>query len=231
MLISRKKYPSHPPTLVIGSSTLERVYSYKYLGLRLTSTLCWSDHINDIFIKAKKLIGMLYRRFYKNMDLQSLFQLYLTLVRPHTEYASQVWYPYLQRDIQQLERVQKFALRMCSKQWDLGYEELLNLFNIPSLDDRRKYLNLCTMYKIVHDHVYFLHGVFVPRVTTLRSASKLVLHQPFARTSSFLHSFVPHTCALWNNLPSNITHACTLSAFKFSLTNCLYHNSLFVGYT
>ena len=89
------------------------------------------------------------------MDLQSLFQLYLTLVRPHTEYASQVWNPYLQRDIQQLERVQKFALRMCSKQWDLGYGELLNLFNIPSLDDRRKYLNLCTMYKIVHDHVYF----------------------------------------------------------------------------
>ena len=225
MLISRKKYPSHPPTLVIGSSTLERVYSYKYLGLRLTSTLCWSDHINDICIKAKKLIGMLYRRFYKNMDSQSLFQLYLTLVRPHTEYASQVWNPYLQRDIQQLERVQKFALRMCSKRWDLGYEELLNLFNIPNLEDRRKYLNLCTMYKIVHDHVYFPYGVFVPRATTLRSASKLVFHQPFARTSSFLHSFVPHTCALWNKLPANITHACTPSAFKFSLTNCLYRNS------
>ena len=66
MLISRKKYPSHPPTMVIGSSTLERVYSYKYLGLRLTSTLCWSDHINNICIKAKKLIGMLYRRFYEH---------------------------------------------------------------------------------------------------------------------------------------------------------------------
>ena len=102
----------------------------------------------------------------------------------------------VQRDIQQLKRVQKFALRMCSKQWDLGYEELLNRFNIPSLDDHRKYLNLCTMYKIVHDHVYFPHGVFVPRV----------------------HSHVPHTCTLWNNLPSNITHACTLSAFMFSLT-------------
>ena len=88
-----------------------------------------------------------------------------------------------------------------------------------------KYLNLCTMYKIVHDHVCFPYGVFVPRATTLRSASKLVFHQPFARTSSFLHSFVPHTCALWNKLPGNITHACTPSAFKFSLTNCLYCNS------
>ena len=47
------------------------------------------------------------------------------------------------------------------------YEELLNLFNIPNLEDRRKYLNLCTMYKIVHDHVYFPYGVFVPRVTTV----------------------------------------------------------------
>jgi len=53
MLISRKKYPSHPPTLVIGSSTLERVYSYKYLGLRMTSTLCWSDHMTTSALKLR----------------------------------------------------------------------------------------------------------------------------------------------------------------------------------
>ena len=105
------------------------------------------------------------------------------MVRPHTEYASQVWNPHLQKDI---ERVQKFALRMCAKQWDLGYAELLNLFNVPSLMHRRKYLNLCTMYKIVHNLVYFPHGVFVPRITTSRSASKLLYYQPFAHTNAFL---------------------------------------------
>ena len=48
MIISRKKNPSHPPALKLGSSTLDRVYSYRYLSLLLTSSLCWTEHINDI---------------------------------------------------------------------------------------------------------------------------------------------------------------------------------------
>ena len=165
----------------------------------------------------------MYRRFYQNTSPQSLFQLYIALVRPHTEYASQVWNPHLQKDIDQLERVQKFALRMCAKQWDLGYADLLNLFNVPSLVDRRNYLSLCTMYKVVHELVYFPYDLFVPKTTTLRSSSKLLYCQPFAHTNAFFHSFVPKTCSVWNNLPDYITHANTLSVFKSSLVNHMYH--------
>jgi len=57
------------------------------------------------------MVGLPYRRFYKN-------------TRPHTKYSSQIWNSPLQKDIDQLERVQKFALNMCAKQWDLGYTEL-----------------------------------------------------------------------------------------------------------
>ena len=62
----------------------------------------------------------------------------------------------------QLEHVQKFALCMCAKQWDLGYAKLLNHFNVPSLGDRRNYLSLCSMYKLVNELVHFHHDVFVP---------------------------------------------------------------------
>ena len=111
------------------------------------------------------------------------------------------------QDIHQLEHVQKFTLRMCTKQWDLGYAELLNHFKVPSLGDCRNYLSLCTMYKVVNELVYFPHDVFVPRTTTLRSSYKLLYHQPFAHTNAFLHSFVPKTCSAWNNLPDYVTHA------------------------
>ena len=50
MIISRKKNSSHPPALKPGSSALDRVYSYRYFGLLLTSSLCWLEHINDIFV-------------------------------------------------------------------------------------------------------------------------------------------------------------------------------------
>ena len=105
---------------------------------------------------------------------------------------------------------------MCAKQWDLGYAELLNRFKVPSLRDRRKYLSLCTMYKVVHELVYFPHDVFVPRTTTLRSSSTLLYYQPFAHTIAFLHSFVSKTCSSWSNLPIYITHAKTLSVLILS---------------
>ena len=56
------------------------------------------------------------------------------------EYASQVWDPYLQKDIKLLEGVQKFALRVCTKNYDNSYEDLLDTFQLPELSTRR--LNL-----------------------------------------------------------------------------------------
>ena len=58
--------------------------------------------------------------------------MYLASVRPHTEYASQVWDTHLQKDINQLQRVQKFILCICANHWDLGYAELQNHFEVLS---------------------------------------------------------------------------------------------------
>ena len=222
MLITRKKKPSHPPPLRLQSSGLEQVESIKYLGLLFSSDLSWAQHIDAICAKAKKMIGLCYRRFYKHTGSKCLLQLYLALIRPHTEYASQVWSPYLQKDIDCLEGVQKFALRMCSKQWKVGYHNLRASFGVPSLSDRRLYLNLCMMYKIIHNFIYFPVGVFVPRVTTVsRSSANQLYVQPFARTNAYYYSFVPSTCSVWNSLPSSVTQCSTLTSFKSSLGNFL----------
>ena len=62
---------------------------------------------------------MLYRHYYQYADSNTLLKLYTSLVRPHVEYATPVWDPSTVQDIQHLESVQKFALRVSSKQWDL----------------------------------------------------------------------------------------------------------------
>ena len=80
----------HPPDHLLDDSCLERVESFKYLGILLSSDLSWSEHIESICTKASKL---LYHKFYKHAELPALFQLYLSLVRPHLEYASDVWTP------------------------------------------------------------------------------------------------------------------------------------------
>ncbi len=51
-------------------------------------------------------------------DPAFLLEIYQTQVRPHLEYAAQVWDPHLLKDINHLESVQKFALKMSTKQRD-----------------------------------------------------------------------------------------------------------------
>ena len=64
------------------------------------------------------------------------------LVRPHLEHAAQVWNPYLEKDIQCIENVQKFALRICAKDYTASYVHLLDVFLLPSLKNRRLYLSM-----------------------------------------------------------------------------------------
>ena len=154
MMISRKRNPVPPPQFILQDTLLKQVEDYRYLGVLLTSDLSWSSHINSTCSKARKLIGLLYRRFYGNVDNQSLFEHYNILVRPHLEYASPLWDPYLIKDIAKLESVQKFALKLCSKQWDMDYQDLIELMQLPTLENRRLYLKLCTLYKIIHGHFY-----------------------------------------------------------------------------
>ena len=176
---------------------LEQVETFKYLGVLLSSELSWSAHIES---KARKLTSLLYRRFNGNVNQQSMYSLYSTLVRPHLEYAAPIWDPHLVKDVKKLETVQKFTMKMCSKQWDLGYQDLLELSQLPTLQNRRLYLKLCTLYKIIHGCFYFPPSVFVPQVSRNNSSLPL-LYQPLAHTSAFQSSFVLSSVSVWNHLP------------------------------
>ena len=122
MIISQKWNLVKPHAqFTLNSSPLEQVETFKYLGILLSLDLSWSSHIDFICTKARKLIGLLYRRFYGNVDNHSLLELYSVLVRPHLEYAAPIWNPHFIKDTNKLESVQRFALKMCLKQWNLGY--------------------------------------------------------------------------------------------------------------
>ena len=213
MIISRKRNAVEPPQLVLNGAPLEQVETFKYLGVLLSSNLSWSAHIDSICTKARKLTGLLYRRFYGNMDHHSLLELYSVLIRPHLEYAAPIWDPHLIKDTTKLENVQKFALKMCLKKWDVGYQELLDLSQLPTLENRRLYLKLCTLYKIIHGYFYFPPNVFIPQVSRHSSSLPLV-HMPRARTNAFQSSFVPSSISVWNHLPHEALTAPSINSFN-----------------
>ena len=121
---------------------LELINISTYLGLNFYTDLSWSQHVGLVCKKTRKLLGMLYRNFYQFTSSHILVKLYKSLIRPHIEYTCSVWDPHLKKDIQALENVQKFALRICSKSWSSDYDTLRDTLSISTLSNQREALKL-----------------------------------------------------------------------------------------
>ena len=226
MLLSRRHQQLDP--LFLQDSKIEQVSSYKYLGVMITSNLKWDNHINIVSLKARRLLGYLYRVFYRNVEPKYLLNLYISLVRPHLEYACQIWDPYTQISIDQLEKVQKYALRICTGQWNAGYDDLLDQFNLPRLSNRREFLRLVTFFQIHTNHFYFpphvlSHQLRAMSTTSTSNRRQVPAHAytiPFARTTTFKQSFFPRTISVWNYLPELVIDN-NICYFKTILRNFL----------
>ena len=213
MIISRKRNPIKLAPLTLDGTPLEQVTAFKYLGILLSSDLSWSSHISTTCSKAKRLLGLLYRRFYNSANVPAMLQLYTALVRPVLEYAAPVWDPHLAKDINQLEDIQKFALKICTKRWNHNYHDLLQKANLPALVNRRNYLKLCSLFKIVNGLCFFPSDIITERVSYFHTGPPL-LFCPFARTNSYKFSFIPSSVSLWNNLPTDALSSQSFSTFK-----------------
>ena len=88
--------------------------------------------------------------------------MYLAYARPILEYAAQVWSPYTTKDTQLLEKVQKFALRVCTSNYNMNYDELLDISHVPTLENRRLFLCLCIYFLQYYSWFCILPTSFTP---------------------------------------------------------------------
>lgn len=123
-----------------------------YLGLSISNDLKWTNHINNICKKASSTVGFI-RRNLKHSPAKCRRTTYISLVRSTLEYGATIWDPYLQSDIDQIEKVQRNAARFISgdyKSRDRGcVSQMLKDLELPLLQERRKQLRLTFMCKVV----------------------------------------------------------------------------------
>ena len=86
----RKLSPENIPHLKINGITIQQTKEFNFLGLTISETLQWKDHINKISNKISKTIGMMYRM--KNFVNQSILKLiYNALILPHLNFSLLCW--------------------------------------------------------------------------------------------------------------------------------------------
>jgi len=144
--------------------------------------------ISQICTKARKLVGMLYRRYSKWADTNTLRCIYLTCIRPHLEYACQLWDPYITKCHRTWNPYKILpAGWVCLKRWDLNYNCMLQKLDLLPLTSHRKYLKLTTMYNMLSGNSYFPSGIFnnLNYSNWLRNSQVPRLVRPFARTNYF----------------------------------------------
>ena len=62
MIISRRRQKRNYQSLFLNGSQLEKVSTYKYLGVTVNDSLTWSDQVNRVTARAKRILGYVYRQ-------------------------------------------------------------------------------------------------------------------------------------------------------------------------
>ena len=201
---------------------LQDVDSEKDIGVHITKSLKPSEHCRISAQTAKGVLNQILRSFLYR-DKVVFKNLYTTYVRPHLEFASAVWSPWLIKDIEILEEVQEKFVRNVQGLKGRTYLEKLNELGLMSLQTRRIYIDLVEAYKIIYGYstkessFYFnLTGSRSRRQTRLTDYPRNIILSR-SNLDSRKYFFSQRVAEPWNNLPTNIKDARSIGSFKYLL--------------
>ena len=141
-----KTNPQHSYSM--GDENLTVTSEEKDLGVTIDDRLEFDVHIKNIINRANRLLGLIKIGF-SCLDKDIFLNLYTVLVRPLLEYCVQVWSPYKQMYINQLEKVQDRATRLVPGLKDKTYEKRLEILGLTTLVERRFRGDMLQAYKMV----------------------------------------------------------------------------------
>ena len=201
---------------------LQFVSSIRDLGVCLNSDLMPSMHCSNIAAMAFNRSCLLLKSFHSN-DVSLLVRLYKVYVRPLLESNTQVWNPWLHKDIHCIERVQRFFTRAIFKRAGISYmdyvDRLANL-GLQSLEYRRVFYDLVMCYKIYNNLVDLPFESFF----TKPSRSYSIRGHPCILRSNYLprhafraHFFTERVIPIWNHLPHDVVTSSNITVFRTRL--------------
>ena len=163
--------------------------------------------------KGNQVLGMIGSNItYKETSL--IVPLYKALVRPHLEYCIQAWSPYLRKDIEMLEKIQR-ATKLIPGLRDLRYEERLKECGLTTLEMRRlrgyqmEVFNILNGYENIGSNIFF-----EIKESKITRGHNFMLVKKQSRLYVRKISFSPRTINVWNTLSTECVHASSVNMLK-----------------
>ena len=200
----------------MGNHRLEEVEEEKDLGVLIHRTLSVSNNCAVAVKKANKMAGHIYRTV-THKSIETVVPLYKALVRPHLEYCSLVWSPYLKKDILSIEKVQRRVTKMIPSISALTYEERLKRTGLISLENRRLRADLLEVFKILKGFVKVNPATHFSMSDRRSRGHTLKLEKPRTRLDLRKHFFSNRVIDAWNALPGHMVEATSTNMFKAAL--------------
>ena len=194
--------PDSSPAYHINDTPIPSVNHHKDLGIILTSDLSFTSHHQHLISSAYKILGIL-RRSFTSASTSSKKKLYLSLVRSRLTYCSQIWHPFLLKDIQAIEKVQRRATKYILNDYHSDYKSRLSTLRLLPL-----------MYILeINDIMFFIQSIKNPSTSfnirnfisfttsNTRSSTYHKLQHSISSTNYQRHFYLNRIPRLWNSLP------------------------------
>jgi len=214
-------------SLKYNDDVVERVDSFKYLGVTFDPKLTWNNHVNNICSTVSKRIGVIRKvKFY--LPPCTLKLLANALVMPHLDYCSSVWSNCNTEFLHSLQ-VQHNRLARVLTNADIRtrIDDLMKSLNWTRLNERWNAQLLILLFKCLKGtapmylssqfdftHNSHSHG------TRSQTFNSLIV--PKWKTVYGKKTFHYRTAKLWNDLPCEICvnlQSMSISSFKNCILN------------
>ncbi|KAK6053379.1 hypothetical protein COOONC_09116 [Cooperia oncophora] len=197
--------PCPPIPYQVDGTFIKLECSVKDLGILFDVRLAFDEHIEMVVKKAIRCLFLVLRNVQCN-DPSLLVRLYNIYIRPHLEYGSIVWSPWMKKHENRLERVQKTFTRLAfyrcfpNSEYPQAlpvYQDRLRALNMRSLKYRRIFSDLreiklaASKYWIFRPYRRVECGITIHYKKLERHRFNVVFHSFFFRAARWLR-MLPH---------------------------------------
>jgi hypothetical protein len=179
------------PHTVINNKVIDRVNSFKLLGVYISSDLSWDFHVDYMIKKVVKRMFCIRTLVHSGVGHEDIVHVYCSVIRSVLEYACPVWHPGLTKKLsKEIESIQKRCLKLVFPM--LSYSQALNEAKLDRLDVRREAITKQMFNKMkAPNHV--LHSLLPPeRQLDFDFRSSYLYSIPLSKKMRYGRDIVPY---------------------------------------